>query len=208
MFLGEKIKLHLYSFLLRILLGSVFFTCRWKVIGLSNFDIAIKKNKPIMLCFWHKDLIYIARYFKKTPLNLYGVSSTHLDSEIMAKLLTAWNIGLIRGSSTRGWSNVLKKIISLSKDVTSIVALSNDGPQGPPLIAKEGSLSAAKKYDYQVVVVSSSAVRQWRLPSWDKTCIPKPFSSINIKFSLPYPKNDDINVKNITEFINNNQVVL
>ena len=208
MFFEKKIKLYLSSFLLRVLLGFVFFTCRWKVVGFSDFDIAIKKNRPILLCFWHKDLIYISRYFKNTPLNLYGVSSTHLDSEIMAKLLTAWNIKLIKGSSTRGWSNVLKKIIALSKDPTSIVALSNDGPQGPPLIAKEGSLSAAKKYDYQVVVVSSSSARQWRLPSWDKTCIPKPFSSINIKFSLPYPNNDDINVKNITTFINNNQVVL
>ena len=135
-------------------------TCRWKISGLDCFNDSIKKNRPIMLCFWHCDLIYIARYFKNSPQNIFGISSTHFDSQIMARILTSWNIKLIKGSSTRGWANVLKQIIRLSKDPTSIVALSNDGPQGPPKIAKQGALSAAQKYKFQIVSVSGNSTKK------------------------------------------------
>tara|TARA_B100000959_G_C14909211_1_gene594392 strand:+ start:438 stop:1064 length:627 start_codon:yes stop_codon:yes gene_type:complete len=208
MLMKKNIKLFFSYFFLRLALGSVFLTCRWKIKGLDLFKAAIKNKKPIMLCFWHHDLVYVARYFRNSPLNIYGISSTHFDSQIMASLLTAWNIKLIRGSSTRGWTNVLKKIIFLSKDPSSIIAISNDGPQGPPMVAKPGSLSAAEKYGYQLVVISGFSTKRWELQTWDKTFIPKPFSAIYINFSNIYPSNLKMDSENVGDFINQNEVVL
>ena len=200
----KKLKLVFFSLLLKLILNSIFITCRWKVVGLKNFNYAIKKNKPILLCSWHEHLICIARYFKNTPLNLYAISSTHLDSEILAKVLSSWKIKLIRGSSTRGWVSVLKQMIIMFKDPSSIIVLTNDGPAGPRRVAKEGSLSVAKKHGAQIVAMSSSVDKAWRLKSWDKTLIPKPFSTIYVKFSISYSSDKKINGPLITNFISAN----
>jgi len=206
MVLKKKIKFQVLYFFLRIFLGGVFVTCRWKVEGLSELKKALNNNKPIMLCSWHRELLYVARYFKNSSFQIHGISSTHFDSEVLGKLLSSWKIKLIKGSSTRGWVNVLKKIITLSKNSSNIIVLNNDGPKGPPLVAKGGSLAAADKYGYQVVVMSGMSSNQWRVSSWDRTFVPKPFGIIKIKFSKIYPSDREINVKNITSFINNNNL--
>ena len=200
----KKIQIMFYSFLLKFILNLIFITCKWKIAGIDNFHIAIKKNRPILLCLWHQDLVCVSRYFKNTTLNLYGISSTHFDSEILSKILLSWKIKLIRGSSTRGWSSVIKQMMVLFKDSSSIIALTNDGPQGPPKIAKEGSVSVAEKYNAQIISISANSTKNWRLGSWDKTLLPKPFSTVYIKFSSIYPKNQKINAESITTFINSN----
>jgi len=200
----KKIKILLFQFLLRFILNFIFLTCKWSVKNKKNFEKAISKNKPIMLCFWHCNLLCVSRYFKKTKLNLYGVSSSHFDSEILAGVLKSWKINLIRGSSTRGWMNVIKKMVKLFQDSSTIIALTNDGPKGPPKIAKEGSLAVAKKCGAQIMVISAKPTKNWTLHTWDNTIIPKPFSTINVIFSNIYIKAENINSKNITEFINKN----
>jgi len=181
-------------------------TCRWRVEGLSHLNKALKKDMPIMLCSWHRELLFVSRYFKNSPLNIHGISSTHFDSEVLGKLLSSWKINLIKGSSSRGWVHVLKQIIKLSKNSSNIVVLNNDGPKGPPLVAKSGSLAAANKYGYQFLAISGASSKRWRLSSWDRTFIPKPFSSILVKFSPVFSSDRVASVENITTFINNNNL--
>jgi lysophospholipid acyltransferase (LPLAT)-like uncharacterized protein len=200
----KKFKLIVYSLFLKFIFNSIFVTCRWKIVGLDSFNEALKKNRPILLCLWHEHLVCVSRYFKKTTLNLYAVSSTHFDSEILAKILFSWKIKLIRGSSTHGWSSVLKQMIVLFKKASTLVALTNDGPQGPARIAKEGSLSVAKKYNAQIISIAAKSTKSWRLHSWDKTLLPKPFSTIYIKFSKVYPDGQEVNANQITKFITSN----
>ena len=200
----KKIKLFVYSLFLKFMFNSIFVTCRWKIVGLDSFNEALEQNRPVLLCLWHEHLVCVSRYFKKTTLNLYAVSSTHFDSEILSKILCSWKIKLIRGSSTRGWSGVLKQMMILFKNSSTLVALTNDGPQGPARIAKEGSLSVAKKYNAQIISIAAKPSKSWRLNSWDKTLLPKPFSTICIKFSKVYPDSQEINANQITKFITSN----
>jgi lysophospholipid acyltransferase (LPLAT)-like uncharacterized protein len=67
-----------------------------------------------------------------------------------------------------------------------------------------GSVDIAYKYNASIIATSAISDSYWTLPSWDKTKIPKPFSTIYIKFSLPYgqPKPTQ---EIITAFINKNQ---
>ena len=182
----------------------IFLTCKWKVSQKEILLNAVKKPRPLLLCLWHEQLVFVSRFFKNSSFNFYGIISTHFDAEIYSRILKAWNIKLIRGSSTRGWSNVIKKMILIFKDPSSVIAVTNDGPKGPPKIAKEGSLSVAKKYNAQIVAVSAKASKYWRIGSWDKTFIPKPFSTIYILFSEPFDESFPANSKNITNFINTN----
>ena len=173
----------LLKIILRVVLNSILITCKWKTYNSEVFENAKTINKPIFLCCWHSRFILIASYFKKIKLPIWSVSSTHKDSEMMAGILESWGLQLVRGSSTRGWSNVLKQLIKLFKKDSSIIAITNDGPKGPPLVAKKGSVALALKNNAQIIAITGEASCCWRLPSWDGTIIPKPFSTIYIQFS-------------------------
>ena len=63
------------------------------------------------------------------------------------------------------------------------IAITNDGPKGPPMVAKKGSVVLALKNNSQIIAITGEASNYWTLPSWDGTIIPKPFSTIYIQFS-------------------------
>ena len=187
----NNFKIWLFKTILRIVLNSILVTCRWRAYNTEIFEGAKTTNKPMFLCCWHSRFILIASYFKKTKLSIWSVSSTHKDSEMMAGILEGWGLRLVRGSSTRGWSHVLKQLIKLFKKDSSIIAITNDGPKGPPMVAKKGSVTLALKNNAQIIAITGEASRYWKLPSWDGTIIPKPFSTIYIQFS------EQLNDKNI-----------
>ena len=145
----------------------------------------------------------VSYYFKIIQLNLWAISSTHRDSQMMAKILTKWGFKLIKGSSTRGWMSVLRTMLRLFKKPNSIIAVTNDGPKGPPLIAKEGSVKAAIKANAQIIAVSGEAEKFWSLPSWDQTIIPKPFTTIHIQYSTVFDNHSASDNKTISKFIYN-----
>ena len=198
-------------FFLKTFLFFIFSTCKWKIYNKEFFISAQKKSRPILICCWHNSFLLVARHFKEISLPIWAVSSTHRDSEIMAKILHGWNFRLIKGSSTRGWSSVLKKMMSLFKNSNNIIAVTNDGPKGPAFIAKKGSVNLGLKSGAQVVAVSGTANKYWTLPSWDKTIIPKPFATISIQFSDVFPNKPDAIINEsdaVSEYINTNYISL
>jgi len=200
------LKKWLLRAVLRVFLNSILLTCRWEAYNLDVFESAKGKNRSIFLCCWHSRFILIASYFKKINLPIWSVSSTHKDSEMMAGILESWGLRLVRGSSTRGWSHVLKKLIKLFKKKSSIIAITNDGPKGPPMVAKKGSVRLALKNNSQVIAISGEASRYWSLPSWDGTIIPKPFSIIYIQFSNPlnYDNIKGCEIEGVSNYITDN----
>ena len=203
----KKISLYILSFVLQIILYVIFRTNKWKIIGEEKFYNAIKTNKPIFLCTWHARFLYAIYFLKiKKTKNLWAISSTHSDSQIMAYFLNRSSFNLIRGSSTRGWDNVIKKMLKIFKDSSSIIAITNDGPRGPAQIAKYGSYKIAKKSNAQIISLFGGSTKFWEIKSWDKLRIPKPFGTIYMEFSETMKYDNDHNESAImlTHFLNNN----
>lgn len=190
------------SSVLKIIFNIIFLTCKWVII---NDDILKQhKNKPLLICIWHSHLVYFSRFFKNQKHQIWAISSTHKDSEILARILKAWKIKLIKGSSTRGWINVIKKMSSLFKK-NATIAVTVDGPKGPPKVAKEGSIKLAHKNNVPIVTATAISSSFWELPSWDKTKIPKPFSTVYIRFENHLLNKKNVSSKQISDYINNNQ---
>ena len=201
-------KNKLLYYFLKVALNLCLATCNWKVREKNILKQAQERRFPILICCWHSRFLLVAYYFKTIKLSVWAVSSTHRDSQIMAKILSRWGFQLIRGSSTRGWITVLKQMITIFKNNNSIIAITNDGPKGPPLIAKAGSIKAAIKSGAQIIAVTGEAERFWSLPSWDNTIIPKPFSTIHIQYSAPLQYTGDTDSAAVTEYINKNYSLL
>jgi len=97
------------------------------------------------------------------------------------------------------------KALKLFQKENAAIIVTADGPKGPRKIAKEGSIKLAKKHNVPIVAASAISSSYWELPSWDQTKIPKPFSTIYVKFDEHYFNNDQINSQNISKYIEDNQ---
>ena len=200
----NKFSYYCIYIILKIFLSLCFLTCKWKIHNPTILQNAQLGNRPILICCWHSRFLLVSYYFKIIKLNLWAISSTHRDSQMMAKILTKWGLKLIKGSSTRGWMSVLRTMLRLFKKPNSIIAVTNDGPKGPPLVAKEGSVKAAIRANAQIIAVSGEAEKFWSLPSWDQTIIPKPFTTIHIQYSAVFDNHSASDNKTISKFINDN----
>ena len=202
----KSLRSKLLSFCLKIILNFLFSSCTWKIKGEKHLSNSGADSR--LICCWHSRSLFIARYFKYKKKPSWGISSTHPDSEILARILKSWNINLIRGSSTRGWVRVLRQMIAIFKQPKSIITVTSDGPRGPRKIPKMGSFEVAHKHGAQIIAASGISSQYWTLPTWDKTKIPKPFSIIYIQFSKPLNNKKKPTQKEVCLFINKNQSTL
>jgi lysophospholipid acyltransferase (LPLAT)-like uncharacterized protein len=60
-----------------------------------------------------------------------------------------------------------------------------DGPQGPRGVIKAGLITMAQLSRVPIVPVAISVSRAWVLKSWDRALIPKPFSTVTVKWGAP-----------------------
>lgn len=90
----------------------------------------------------------------------------------------------IRGSTTRGAMQSLREVVTELKQ-DSYVAFTPDGPKGPSEVAQIGASAAARLGNAPLVAVATASNKNWRLKTWDKFIIPKPFAKVEIRQSEP-----------------------
>jgi lysophospholipid acyltransferase (LPLAT)-like uncharacterized protein len=103
------------------------------------------------------------------------MSSLSFDSEYIARFIQRFGYGAAKGSSTRGARAGLIQMIRAVRAGKS-AAFTVDGPRGPRYQAKPGAVMLAAKAGAALLPFSISLDRCWRLPSWDRLEIPKPFA--------------------------------
>jgi lysophospholipid acyltransferase (LPLAT)-like uncharacterized protein len=127
----------------------------------------------------------------------------------MACILNKWGYGLIRGSTRKSGKAVVQKMSKVFENA-GIVAVTNDGPKGPPRIAKAGSTSLALKYNVQIITITGSATKYWQMKSWDRFMLPKPFGKIQLIVSPPLNITEELKtaeeeVQHLSDFMNKYQ---
>ncbi|MDH3357137.1 MAG: lysophospholipid acyltransferase family protein [Desulfobacteraceae bacterium] len=136
----------------------------------------------VLLCIWHQQFFSTVRPFKKyKTFDPSIMISQSKDGEIVAKmaLRNGWNP--VRGSSSNGGMEALKKMITNLKE-KKLAAHIVDGPKGPSGIVKAGVILLAHASNAVIVPLSVSAEKAWYFKSWDKFLLPKPFSKVILRF--------------------------
>jgi len=190
----------LKSLILWFLFFIVDKTCFWKYYNIDVLKRAMKSKSPTLICMWHGQFIFGMIYLKRFFPNTIVISSTHRDSMVLANVLKKYKFNLIKGSSTRGAKNVLKKMIIEYQKPDTLIAITNDGPKGPPRIAKKGSVVLAHKMNANILFMTGRASCFWKLKTWDGFVLPKPFSKNSVyieKINVP----NSIDQKEIGSFI-------
>ncbi len=157
-------------------------TCRFLVLGREHLRGVLDGPRPGLLTTWHFAFPSVIYYFRH--LNAVLMVSRSRDGEWAARLVQALGFQTVRGSSHRGGAQALRAMLRLARKGHP-AGLIADGSQGPPLIAQRGIVWLAAATGLPLVPLSLAADRAWRVPSWDRTLIPKPFSRIVIAAGEP-----------------------
>tara|TARA_Y100001970_G_scaffold277446_1_gene381631 strand:- start:10 stop:657 length:648 start_codon:yes stop_codon:yes gene_type:complete len=180
----KSLKYYIYRVLTKIVINLVYRTSTISVSGEEHILPYLNNKKPFLLCVWHGQMLFPIFYFKKKKRGIWAIASQHQDAQIMASFLKSWSHKIIEGSSTRGGSQVIASMKQAFENKEP-VAVTIDGPKGPALVCKPGSLMTAKSCEVDIICASGVSTSYWTARSWDRFTFPKPFSKIIVGFSSP-----------------------
>jgi lysophospholipid acyltransferase (LPLAT)-like uncharacterized protein len=162
------------------LLGS---TLRWKTEGLEHFDAIVRSGHQPVMAFWHGRILPAAYYFRRRGIVV--ITSENFDGEWIAGIIERFGFGTARGSTSRG---ARKALLQLKRDMAAgkPAGFTLDGPRGPARKAQPGAVWLAKATGNPVLPFHLEADRYWTVNSWDRTQIPKPFSTVAISMGEPF----------------------
>lgn len=158
-------------------------TWRVKTVGEPRGQAAMPVGSPTIFLFWHEVLLPLVWHHRKRDYS--AMVSDSRDGDYVSDLAKTLGYRVIRGSSSEGATRVLLAAVRELRDGHS-VGFSPDGPRGPRRTIKPGALAAAQRANAPIVPVHATADRAWRLDSWDKFLIPKPFARVAIFYGQPF----------------------
>ena len=122
--------------------------------------------------FWHENILL--------PLYLRGHSNTsmllsrHWDANILDRVARMNGFGVVRGSTFHGSSVALRELAE--RAATGNLTITPDGPRGPRRRLAAGCIFLASTLGIPIVAMGFGYARPWRLSTWDRFAIPRPWS--------------------------------
>jgi lysophospholipid acyltransferase (LPLAT)-like uncharacterized protein len=137
-------------------------------------------HKPYVLLAWHEAMLPLLWHHRKRNMTI--VVSEGREGRYLAAYAGRLGFREARGSSSRGGVRALRGAVRALQEGGS-AAFTPDGPRGPRREFKRGSLLAAQRGTAPIVSVHAHARSAWRLKSWDRMLIPKPFARVRIAYA-------------------------
>jgi len=147
-------------------------------------------GKPVegnyIAALWHNRLLLISfvlkKFFPQRPGA--GLISASRDGDMIADATRRFGFDVVRGSSSRMGASALlelSEVLASGRDVL----ITPDGPRGPAYELGPGIIFLAQKTGAPVVPVNMEYSSCWRVKSWDRFVIPKPFSKVRVIIGQP-----------------------
>ena len=178
----KYLEITLIPFILQLLVRAIAITNKKIYHTPNNFS----KEEAFIAAMWHGDLLmqpYNYHNFKPDGI-VKGIISEHSDGEAIRKTVAYLGIDSLSGSSTRGGAKALIGAIKSLKNGID-VAITPDGPRGPIYNIADGVVIISQKTKAKILPFSCIPSKYWKLNSWDKFIIPKPFGKLNFYIGEP-----------------------
>jgi lysophospholipid acyltransferase (LPLAT)-like uncharacterized protein len=164
------------------LINALGHTLRWRVEGLGHLDAIRASGRQPVMAFWHGRILPATFYFRRRGIVV--ITSENFDGEWIARIIEAFGYRTARGSTSRG---ARKAIVQLVRDMRAgkPAGFTLDGPRGPARVAQPGAVWLARATGNPVLPFHLEARSAWTLRSWDRTQIPKPFTTVALVVGEP-----------------------
>ena len=156
---------------------------------------AVKKlwaeERQVILATWHDQLLMM-------PLGYSGRGAKTLisrskDGELIARVVEHFEVGAVRGSSSRGGKAAFRELVKLSREPVDL-GITPDGPKGPRHQIKEGVVQLARISGRPIVPLAFACSNGHRFQSWDRFLLPYPWGKAVYCYGVPlyYDDNETI----------------
>jgi lysophospholipid acyltransferase (LPLAT)-like uncharacterized protein len=157
-------------------------TLRWRVTGLEHLEaIRAAGHQPVM-AFWHGRILPATVYFRRRGIVV--ITSENFDGEWIARIIERFGYGTARGSTSSGGRRAILQLVREMK-AGRPAGFTLDGPRGPARVAQPGAVWLAMATGNPLLPFHLEASASWTTRSWDRTQIPKPFSTVGIAIGAP-----------------------
>lgn len=163
-------------------------TWRYRVRHYEHLIAARSGGAPFVFSIWHGQLLPLLWHHRGQGVSI--LVSEHKDGELIARFAESIGYGTVRGSSTRGAAGALLGLVRALEEGRE-VGITPDGPRGPACSYAPGAAVAASKAGALILPLAAHADRAWRLGSWDRFMIPRPFARITVAYGEPVRLPDD-----------------
>ncbi|MGE0445665.1 MAG: lysophospholipid acyltransferase family protein [Vicinamibacterales bacterium] len=157
-------------------------TLRWRVEGFEHFTRCFDNGRRPVMGFWHGRILPATWYFRRRGIVV--ITSENFDGEWIAGIIERFGYGTARGSTSRG---AKKAMLQLVRDMKrgKPAGFTLDGPRGPAKVAQLGAVWLARATGNPLLPFHLEASSHWTMRSWDRTQIPKPFSTVALVVGEP-----------------------
>jgi lysophospholipid acyltransferase (LPLAT)-like uncharacterized protein len=178
-------------------LGAIAFTASTLIRGLGStlrftfedharfFDPTYRQQ--YIWSMWHNRMIMAPYMSVRYAPHRRGsaLTSPSKDGDIFEQTVKRFGIGAVRGSSSKRGTKALLELQTALEQGQDI-CVTPDGPRGPMYeIRQPGIVYTASLSGVPILPIGMDYSRCWRLKSWDRFMIPKPFAKCRIRILAP-----------------------
>ncbi len=134
---------------------------------------------PYVLLAWHEAMLPLLWQHRNRGMTI--VVSEGTEGRYLAGYAARLGYREARGSSSRGGVRAMLGAVRALNGGGS-AAFTPDGPRGPRRSYKGGGVLAAQRAGVPIVPVHAHGDRAWRVRSWDRLLVPRPFAPVRIAY--------------------------
>jgi len=136
---------------------------------------------------WHNRLLIFPFVLRRFFSNRRGAAliSASRDGDLLADAITRFGFDVVRGSSSRLGASAILQLADVLASGGDVV-ITPDGPRGPAYELGPGIIYLAQKSRAAVLPVNMEYSSCWRLKSWDRFILPRPFAKICVIIGQPH----------------------
>jgi lysophospholipid acyltransferase (LPLAT)-like uncharacterized protein len=135
-------------------------------------EVARLSGERFIYAFFHEVMLFPAYYWPWPEMHI--LISDHRDGELITQVIRRLGFSVVRGSTTRGGTRALREM-TLRID-SGHLCVTPDGPRGPRRHVHQGLAYLGSRTGFPIVGAGMAFQRPWRAKSWDRFCVPRPFS--------------------------------
>lgn len=179
---GQRLQAAGIAAVVSPLVGALCKTLTWRVEGIEHYDEVVRSGRQPIMGFWHGRILPAFYYFRDRGIVV--ITSQNFDGEWIARVIERYGFGTARGSTSRGGARAL---VQLRRDLLNgrPAGFTLDGPRGPARIAQPGAVWLAGATGHPLLPFHLEAARYWSLSSWDRTQIPRPYTTVSVVMGEP-----------------------
>ena len=136
---------------------------------------------------WHNRLlifpVVLRRFFPKR--RGAALISASRDGDLLADVIQRFRYDVVRGSSSRLGASAIRQLTEVLASGCDVV-ITPDGPRGPVYELGPGIIFLAQKSGAAVLPINLEYSSCWRLGSWDRFMVPRPFAKVRVMIDAPY----------------------